>query len=293
MKSMTGYGRGECAQDGFKVTVELTSVNRKQSEISVYLPRELEALESRIRDEVNRRIARGRLTVKVSLHASDGSCSGQVKLNAALARAYSRELNRLARELKLAGPVTLETLLRVPGVLQTGEDLADAGAFWQAVEKSLRKALDGLIKMREREGAHLAKDLERRIAMARKSVERVQKQAPEVVARFQEQLRDRIKNAGLEMPGVDDERLLKEIVYFADRSDISEELTRLQSHFQQFEDCVKSKDPIGRTLDFLAQEMNREVNTIGSKANDSLISREVVALKAELEKFREQVQNVE
>ena len=149
------------------------------------------------------------------------------------------------------------------------------------------------MKMREREGTHLAKDLGKRIATARRSVERVQKQAPEVVKRYQEQLRERIKNAGLEMPGVEDERLLKEIVYFADRSDISEELTRLQSHFQQFDDCVKSKEPVGRTLDFLAQEINREVNTIGSKANDSMISREVVTLKAEVEKFREQVQNVE
>jgi uncharacterized protein (TIGR00255 family) len=293
MKSMTGYGRGECAQDGFKVTVELSSVNRRQSEISVNLPRELESLESRIRDEVNRQIARGRLTVKVSLHAADGSLTGRVRLNVPLAKAYTRELNRLAKELKLTGAVTLETLVRAPGVLQTDEELTDAETFWPAVEKALKKALGALVKMREREGAHLAKDLEKRIALVRKSVERVQKQAPEVVKRFQEQLRERIKNAGLEMPGVEDERLLKEVVYFADRSDISEELTRLQSHFQQFDDCAKSKEPIGRTLDFLAQEMNREVNTIGSKANDAVISREVVTLKAELEKFREQVQNVE
>ena len=293
MKSMTGYGRGERAQDGFKVTVELSSVNRRQSEISVCLPRELEALESRIRDEINRRIARGRLTVKVSLHASDGAAPGRVRLNASLARAYARELSRLAKELKLAGQVTLETLVRAPGVLQTDEELTDSETFRPAVEKALKNALDALIGMREREGAHLARDLEKRIAVMRKSVERVQKQAPEVLKRYQEQLRERIKNAGLEMPGVEDERLLKEIVYFADRSDISEELTRLQSHFQQFDDCVKSKEPVGRTLDFLAQEMNREVNTVGSKANDSLISREVVTLKAELEKFREQVQNVE
>ena len=293
MKSMTGYGRGECAQDGFKITVELSSVNRKQSEISVYLPRELEALESRIRDEINRRIARGRLTVKVSMHAANGSYSGRVKLNAVLARAYARELNRLAKELKLAGAVTLETLVRAPGVLQTDEELSDTETFWPSVAKALKKALDALMKMREREGTHLAKDLGKRIATARRSVERVQKQAPEVVKRYQEQLRERIKNAGLEMPGVEDERLLKEIVYFADRSDISEELARLQSHFKQFEDCAKSEEPVGRTLDFLAQEMNREINTIGSKANDSMISREVVTLKAELEKFREQVQNVE
>jgi len=293
MKSMTGYGRGEGAQDGFKVTVELSSVNRRQSEIAVYLPRELEPLESRLRDEINRRIARGRLTVKVALHAADGSWTGQVKLNATLAKAYARELNRLARDLKLPDPVTLEVLVRAPGVLQTEEGLSDAAAFWPAVEKALRQALDALIRMREREGAHLSKDLQKRMMLVRRSVERVQKQAPEVLKRYQEQLRERVKNAGLETPAVDDERLLKEIVYFADRSDISEELTRLRSHFEQFADCLKAKEPVGRTLDFLAQEMNREVNTIGSKANDSLISREVVTLKAELEKFREQVQNVE
>jgi len=127
----------------------------------------------------------------------------------------------------------------------------------------------------------------------RKAVEKIQKQAPLTAENYRQQLIERIKSAGLESPAPDDERLLKEIVLFADRSDISEELTRLQSHFQQFEDCRKSKEPVGRTLDFLAQEMNREVNTIGSKANDAVISREVVTLKAELEKFREQAQNVE
>ena len=290
---MTGYGRGESVQDGFKITVELSSVNRRQGEISLYLPRELEALESRIRDEVNRRIARGRLTGKVSLQTGNGSWQGKVKLNAALARAYARELSRLAKDLKLSDRITLEVLVRAPGVLQADESVSDAEAFWPAVEKALKKALDGLVRMREREGTHLAKDLQQRIAVLRKSVERVQKQAPEVLKRYEQHLRERIQNAGLETPGLDDERLLKEVVYFADRSDISEELTRLQSHFQQFDDCLKTKEPVGRTLDFLAQEMNREVNTIGSKANDSLISREIVNLKAELEKFREQVQNVE
>jgi len=124
-------------------------------------------------------------------------------------------------------------------------------------------------------------------------VETVRQHAPTVAVKYREQLLARIKNAGIEAPGGDDDRLLKEIVFFADRSDISEELTRLASHFQQFEDCQKSKEPVGRTLDFLAQEMNREINTIGSKANDSLISREVVTLKTELEKFREQAMNVE
>jgi uncharacterized protein (TIGR00255 family) len=129
--------------------------------------------------------------------------------------------------------------------------------------------------------------------MMRKSVAKVQKQAPRVAERYRDQLLERIRTAGLETPQADDERLLKEVVYYADRSDISEELTRLQSHFKQFDDCLSSKEPVGRTLDFLAQEINREINTVGSKANDSVISREVVVLKAELEKFREQAQNVE
>ena len=290
---MTGYGRGECARNGFKVTVELSSVNRKQSEISVALPRELEVLEAQIRDVINRSIARGRLTARVSLHTAEGASSSQVRLNAPLAKAYVREFNRLAKELKLTGPITLDLIARVPGVLQTDEDMGDAEDFWPAVEKALQQALGTLLKMREREGDHLAKDLATRISIMRKAATLVQKRAPEVQRRYREQLLQRIKSAGVEAPGVDDERLLKEVVYFADRSDISEELTRLQSHFQQYDDCANSKEPIGRTLDFLAQEMNREVNTIGSKANDSQISHAVVTLKAELEKFREQAQNVE
>lgn len=290
---MTGHGRGESVQGGFKVTVEVASVNRKQSEIAVHLPREIEALEPRVREEANQRVSRGRLTVKVSTHAAEGAGTGRFRLNVPLAKAYARELGRLSKELKLAGPITLDTLVRAPGVLQTGDDLADCDASWPPVRKALDKALSALVKMREREGAHLAKDLRQRIALIRQSVERVKKQAPEVLTRFREQLRERVRNAGLETPPVDDERLLKEIVFFADRSDISEELTRLESHFQQFEDCLKSPEPVGRTLDFLSQEMGREINTIGAKANDSVISREVVILKSELEKFREQVQNVE
>jgi uncharacterized protein (TIGR00255 family) len=187
----------------------------------------------------------------------------------------------------------LDQLVRAPGVFQTDEELADTENLWPAVDKALRAALTSLVAMREREGGHLAKDLATRVGVMRKCVERVAKQAPASAERYRQQLIERIKTAGLPAPAVDDERLLKEVVFFADRSDITEELTRLQSHFKQFEDCARSKEPVGRTLDFLAQEMNREINTIGSKANDALISGEVVTLKAELEKFREQAMNVE
>ncbi len=290
---MTGYGRGECFKDGFKVAVEVSSVNRKQMEVLVNLPRELEMLEGQIRDVINRSVSRGRLTVRVAVHAGASKLSAQMHLNVGLAKAYTRELRRLSAQLKLPGPVTLDHLVRAPGVFQTDEDLAVEEDFWPALDKALRRALGQLLGMREREGAHLVEDLARRISIMRKCVARVQKHASRVAERYRQQLVERIRKAGLEAPGLEDDRLLKEVVYFADRSDISEELTRLQSHFQQFEDCRKSREPVGRTLDFLAQEMNREVNTIGSKANDSLISREVVTLKAELEKFREQAQNVE
>lgn len=290
---MTGYGRGECSQDGFKITVELSSVNRKQSEISVSLPRELEMLEAQLRDIINRYIARGRLTVRVSLHAGESKSSARMHLNAPLAKAYARELNRLAKQLKLPGPVTLDQLARAPGVFQTDEQIVEEENFGPAVEKALKKALGQMVRTREREGAHLMQDLVRRTSAMRRAAAKIQKQAPTVAKRYRQQLLERIETAGLEAPGAEDDRLMKEVVYFADRSDITEELTRLQSHFQQFDDCLRSKEPVGRMLDFLAQEMNREINTIGSKANDSLISREVVTLKAELERFREQAQNVE
>ena len=293
MKSMTGHGRGECSQDGFKITVELSSVNRKQSEISVNLPRELEMLEAQIRDIINRHVARGRLTVRVGLHAAASRNSARMHLNAALAKAYARELSRLSKQLGMSGSVTLDHLVRAPGVFQTDEQIAEEEDFGAPVERALNTALLALVKMREREGAHLKEDLAARIATMRKATARIQKHAPGVAQRYRNQLVERIKAAGLEIPRLEDDRLLKEVVYFSDRSDISEELTRLQSHYKQFDDCYKSKEPVGRMLDFLAQEMNREINTIGSKANDSLISREVVTLKAELEKFREQAQNVE
>ena len=290
---MTGYGRGEHTQEGYKISAEVSSVNRRQAEINVYLPRELEPLDARVRGEINKQIARGRVTARITLHAGESALISQAQVNTALAKAYARELRKLAAELKISNELTLDTLVRAPGVFQTDTALADADHFWPAIEGSVTKAVEACVKMRVREGAHLLKDLKARIATMRKAVTKVQKEAPAMVERYREQLRERIRTAGLPLPPDEDERLQKEIIYFADRSDISEELTRLESHFKQFDECCRSEEPVGRTLDFLAQEMNREVNTIGAKASDSTIAREVVMLKTEVEKFREQVQNVE
>jgi uncharacterized protein (TIGR00255 family) len=293
MKSMTGYGWGECAQDGLKVSVELSSVNRKQAEISINLPRELEMLETQMREEIQRQIARGRVTARVNLHFAEGKEAARIHIDHGLAKAYAAEFRRLARELGISEALSLDVLARAPGVMQTNDELGDAESSWPKVQKALAQALGALVKMREREGLHLRKDLSAHIATMRKAAARVQKLAPNAQKRYRTQLLERLKAAGLERIGEDEDRLLKEVVLFADRSDISEELTRLQSHFQQYDDCLQKTEPIGRTLDFLAQEMNREINTIGAKANDAAISREVVLLKTELEKFREQAQNVE
>ena len=291
MNSMTGYGRGEAARGGAKFTVEISTVNRKQAELSLYLPRELDALESRARDEINAKVSRGRIAARVQWTAKSGD-RAQVEIDRNLAREYAKEYRKLATDLKLGGEVSLDTILRAPGVLQTSEEELDVESLWTPLRTAVRAALKELLAMRAREGANLKKDLQKRIDALQKSVKAVKRQAPKTVRRHREALLDRLNQSGLDLK-LDDERVLKEVALFADRIDITEELTRLESHFGQFADYAKSKGPVGRTLDFLSQEMNREVNTIGSKANDPLISRLVVAMKSELEKFREQVQNVE
>lgn len=293
MNSMTGYGVGECTRNGLKVTVELSSVNRKQNEIAINLPRELEVLEAQVREEISRHVSRGRITMRMTIHPLAGREAATIHLNRPLARAYARELKRLARELNLNDDPTLDHLVRAPGVMQTNSDWLEAEDFWPTVRRALQRGLQGLLRMRAREGRCLQKDLCGRITTMRRSLSRVARRAPKVLKRYREQLQSRIRAAGLDPALIDEDRLGKELVLFADRSDVSEELTRMESHFLQFDTYAKSREPVGRTLDFLAQEMNREINTIGSKANDAAIAAQVVLLKTELEKFREQVQNIE
>jgi len=292
MRSMTGYGRGECAKDGFKFTVELNSINRKQSDIAINLPKELVELEPRIRDEINAHLSRGRINAVVAYHRGEAKDSEQVELDEVLALAYLKAIRKLQKKTKLNGSLTLDTLLRAPGVIRLAETTVDAEAVWPSVEAALKKALAQLVKMREKEGKFLAVDLAARLDMISAGVAKIRQSAPETVKRYRDQLLARVKDAGLNLP-LDDERLAKEAVFFADRCDITEELTRLESHLQQFRDCLKAMEPVGRTLEFLSQEMNREVNTIGSKANAVEISQEVVRLKAEFERIREQIQNIE
>jgi uncharacterized protein (TIGR00255 family) len=290
---MTGYGRGTAAFEGRQIAVELSAVNRKQAEISLTLPRELLELEPRVRDEINAHISRGRLIVVVGLHAKGGGKDARHgAIHLAAAKAYRDELETLRKSLKLAGEITLDQVLRGPGVLDTGDVEIETEAAWPALRKALKSALEQFVQMRKREGEALAADLRKRILAMQRNVKTISVLAPKVMEHHRGSLLERAAKAGLEI-GDSDERLLKEIVFFADRSDISEELTRLRSHLDQFFEQMGKDEAVGRTLDFLLQEMFRETNTIGSKANFLAISQVVVGMKTELEKVREQVQNIE
>jgi uncharacterized protein (TIGR00255 family) len=288
---MTGYGHGETDHNGTKFTVELNSVNRKQSDIVINLPRDLISLEPQIRQTINENISRGRTNVVVSYH-NGSSAPRQLALDVDLARSYHDAMRALQKELNAPGEITIGAILQAPGVMRTPEESFDSSAAWPAIERALRAALNELIKMREREGKHLAKDLIRRLKAMRKQIKEIRGLHPDVVKKYRAALLERIQKAGLPI-GTDDERLVKEVSFFADRSDVSEELTRVESHLAQFAHHLRRHEPVGRTLEFITQEIFRELNTLGAKANDAGISQRVVACKAELEKIREQIQNLE
>jgi uncharacterized protein (TIGR00255 family) len=288
---MTGYGRAEVVHAGRKFSVELNSVNRKQSDIVINLPRDLGELEPRIRQTINENISRGRTNAMIVLHSGPNG-TRTLALDTELARSYHEAMRALQKELNAPGEITISTILQAPGVMRFPEQVLEPEEAWPAIDRALRGALADLIKMREREGKHLAKDLIHRLKAIRKKLKEIRTCHPDVVKRYRAVLLDRIQKAGLPIES-DDERLLKEISFFADRADVSEELVRLESHLTQFAHHLRSKEPVGRTLEFITQEMFRELNTLGAKANDAAISQRVIACKSELEKIREQAQNLE
>ncbi|MEP7248516.1 MAG: YicC/YloC family endoribonuclease [Spartobacteria bacterium] len=292
MKSMTGYGRAESERGGAKISVEINSVNRKQNDIVINLPRELSALEPRVRQAVNDRVARGRTNVSVSYDASAQAVQ-KLALDGALARSYHDSMRALQKELGVNGEITIGMVLQAPGVLRFSGDGVEPNDVWPSLEEVLRDALGDLIKMREREGKHLAKDLIHRLKVVRQALKEVRKMHPAVAEKFRVTLLERINKAGGFTLEPNDERLIKEVAFFADRSDVSEELTRLESHLAQFAHQLRKDEPVGRTLEFITQEISRELNTLGAKAGDAEISRHVVACKSEVEKIREQIQNLE
>jgi uncharacterized protein (TIGR00255 family) len=288
MKSMTGHGRGTAVAGNLRVVAECFSVNRRQCEVALVTSRDLAWLEPGVREEVFKRISRGK--VQVSLTVEHPPQSASVLVDRRRAAEFLREVRALQKELGLAGDISLETVLSAPGVLRM-ED-AQQRELWPLVRQALGQALEGLLAMRLREGAHLKKELLRAVSRMTTRLRRVRALAPRVPKRQRAALFNRLQAARLPVDLLDP-RITTEIAVFAERCDITEELARLESHLGQFGDHLESNEPVGRTLEFLAQEMGREWHTAGAKANDAEISLLVVEAKAELDKAREQLANVE
>lgn len=291
MHSMTGFGRGEAVADGVIWRVELSSVNRKQLELVIHLPRELTELETPLRSKLAEKLSRGR--VQLSVHADRGVASSAVlRVDESLAKQYATALQRAAVSLGISPDFSASDMTRWPGVFSLEQSEFTAEEALPHVEKAVSAALTQMLAMRRAEGANLKADIHARLDLLQSMLATAQELAPQVIERYRDALRQRLADAGLPLP-LDDERLLKEIGLFADRCDISEEQTRAASHIAQFRAYMESGEPVGRSLDFLSQELFREFNTMGSKANHASLAQLVVRAKTELEKIREQVQNIE
>lgn len=290
MNSMTGYGRGEATNGGVSVVVELKSVNNRFRDVNVRMPREYMMLESRIVSAVKGSVARGRVDVYVRRSATESNQT--VHADPVLAERYLVAVRAVAQRLQLStDAVQLDSILGQPGVLSLREVEADALGEWEVVETALQAALEELIRMRRTEGEALRADLlSHLVALERKHIE-VSKQASGLTERLHNRLQERLNR--LLSDRFDAARLAQEAAVLADKADVSEELARLVSHFSQFRTALESAEPTGRRLEFLVQEMNREVNTLGSKSAEHPVSAAVVDMKSVLERVREQAANVE
>jgi uncharacterized protein (TIGR00255 family) len=290
IRSMTGFGSGRAGPPGEEVDAEVRSVNHKFCEVKVRLPRELAPIEPDVTRQVKERLVRGGVEVALRRGAARGALEPRVDQE--LAAGYARAFEEVRRRLGLAGEVTLAAVLQAEGVVTLEERAVDVEAARAPVAEAIGRALDALVGMREREGAALGRDLEARLAAVEALARRLEELSPRSVEVYRERLAERVAELSRGL-APDPVRLATEVALFADRVDVSEELTRLHSHVAQMRGLLAAGEPVGRKMDFLVQEMHREANTIGSKSQSADITGAVVALKAEVERMREQVQNVE
>jgi len=291
VRSMTGYGRGECEEFGRSFIVEIKTVNHRYSDISIKLPRQLSYLEDNIRKLVLSCISRGKIDVYVS-QVKYSEEDVEVSIDTALTSAYLKALYELRDEFKLEDDITVSMVSRFPDILNVTKIEEENDEIWNTLKKTIDKALNNLMQMREAEGQKLIKDITERGEYIRSIIKLIEERSPLVIKEYKVRLEDRIKEIIGDI-NVDESRIAAEVAIFADRCSINEEIVRMYSHLDQLITILKEQNPVGRKLDFLVQEMNREINTIGSKANDIIISRNVVEVKSEIEKIREQIQNIE
>ncbi len=292
IRSMTGYGRAEAQTASGRFTVEMRSVNHRFGEVLVRLPRDLAPLEDRVRAVVQTRVLRGRVEVTV-IREDRATRTKTVRADVDLATAYAQALKELAGVLRVREGMTLAQVAALPDVIRVEETKEDLDTLWPQLAAALEEATTDLVEMREAEGRRLAEDLETRLLHVEELARGVEARSRGAVGEFVTRLRERIAALLGEVP-VDENRLAAEVAIFAERSDVSEEVTRLRSHVAQFrQDLRDAEGAVGRRLEFVLQEMGREVNTTGAKANDLEITRAVISMKGELESMREQIQNVE
>ena len=291
IRSMTGFGRCENEADGRKFSVEIKSVNHRYNDISIRLPRTMNYLEDKIRKTLMKKIMRGKTDVFINFETFSED-DVNIKVNEALAKAYCEKLDFLRNTFGLTGNNTLDLVAKFPDVITVEKLEEDEDTIWNTLLPALEGALDNFIAMREREGEALKTDILKKADTIAEFVAKIRERAPLVAEDYRAKLTARLSEL-LSEPEIDEQRILTEVTVFADRACIDEEITRLESHISQLREIFCKDEPIGRKLDFLIQEMNREANTIASKSNDITITQITIELKSEIEKIREQIQNIE
>ncbi len=291
VRSMTGYGRGEHIAEERKFTVEMKSVNHRYNDMTIKLPRSLASLEDKIKKRIMRDVFRGKTDVYISFETFSAD-DVDVKLNETLAAAYIERLRLLEEKFGLIGGNKLELAAKFPDVITVEKAQQEEAVIWEALAPALDEAVEKFVAMRTVEGETLKKDILLKGERIKTLVAEVKERSPLVVVEYQEKLNNRLKDL-LGSVDVDPQRIATEVAIFADRGCVDEEVTRLESHLVQLKDILEGGGQVGRKLDFLIQEMNRESNTIASKANDIQIVKATIELKSEIEKIREQIQNLE
>jgi uncharacterized protein (TIGR00255 family) len=292
MKSMTAYARAEKTADEINVSTEIRSYNSRYLDISLRIMHGYNVLEEKIKASIIEKIARGR--IEVSLQINDGSDEAyDFEINIPKARAYYDRLVQLKDQLDLHSEITVDLLVREGGVIRSVEIDRDMDAVWPVVRDCVDEALNNLVEMRKKEGEFIALDITGRINRIEKSVHLIEKESSDLLYHYQQRLKERIVALTRDMVEIDPERITQEAAFLAGKSDISEEIVRVASHIKQFRTIMKSEEPAGRKLNFLLQELHREFNTMGSKTEKAHVSHTIVEVKSELEKIREQLQNVE
>jgi uncharacterized protein (TIGR00255 family) len=291
LKSMTSFGKGICDTEKGRFVIEVQSLNRKFLEVNINFPKGYALLEPQIRKQVSKKIKRGKVNIYLSVDYHPASTS-LLSVNMALAEQLVNAYRGLKEKLGLSGDVDLSMVAQNRDIIKLDEEQLASEEYWSGISDALKEALGNAESMRTAEGKEIEQDFRSRLESISKQVEDIDKLAPEAVVKFQQRLVDRVKAVAESTDGLDD-RIRQEIAIFAEKADISEEIVRLRSHTKQFLKFLESDDVVGRSLEFLVQEMNREVNTIGSKSSNVTISNLVVDIKSGLEKIREQVQNIE